>query len=370
MTTRVHYFGTLPPFQGGIAQHGSRMAEGLREAGFEVLTTSWASQYPEWLYRGNQPTDADKAEADARIRFVARWWNPFDWWRVGRMAKSSLGLIEPWVTPFHALAVVVSFLAARPAPTILIVHNIETHEWFPFRTLLTKAALRCASSVIVHSVTVGDQVADLAPLTPVEVVPMPRLIEMIGSPLPARDSLRLLMVGYLRPYKGLEVALDAVDLLKDEDFPVQLVVMGEFWQPSVADVQQMIEQRTLGQYVSIRPGYVDDEHLVGALSEHHIVLLPYLTATQSAIAPLAHAAHRPVIASNLPGLAEQVDDGVDGLLFKAGSALDLANVVREAAGRLDSLYRGAVAHAELGVEEELITCLRRLVGGTASSRQR
>jgi glycosyltransferase involved in cell wall biosynthesis len=69
---------------------------------------------------------------------------------------------------------------------------------------------------------------------------------------------------------------------------------------------------------------------------------------------------RPVICSDIGGMAEMVEDGVGGLLFRAGDAADLARTMRRAAsenGLLEKLQRGlpevpeldqsAARHAEL-----------------------
>ena len=356
----IHYFGTFPPYRGGIAQHAAAVVGALRNSGYRVVTTSWASQYPRWLYKGHQPTPTELESAGGLANYVVRWWNPWGWWRVGRNARHGQGLIEQWVTPFHAFSVVLSAWAARPTPTILIVHNIETHEWFPVRKTLTRLALRSVSAVLVHSTAVGSQVTELASRTKVVHTPMPDLLEIRGSPLPSLDPLRLLMVGYVRPYKGLEVALDAVArLVEQQQMAVRLTVLGEFWEPTANEAARMVGERGLVDYVDLRPGYVEDSELAAAISEHHLILMPYLTATQSAITPLAHAANRPVIASRLPGLSEQVRDGVDGILFEPGSAGALAEAVLQAASRLDELHQGTANR--LQGAEALVQTLGRLL---------
>lgn len=53
----------------------------------------------------------------------------------------------------------------------------------------------------------------------------------------------------------------------------------------------------------------------------------------------AQAAQCPVVASNVPGISEVVTDGVDGLLFEAGSATALADRLLQVARTPDLLTR-------------------------------
>jgi glycosyltransferase involved in cell wall biosynthesis len=361
----LYYFGTLPPYRGGIAQHGSVVVGALRDHGYDVVTVSWESQYPAFLYKGYLPSANEKMMEDARTRFVARWWNPLDWWEIGRLARFSQGLIQPWTTPFHALSVVVSAVAARPTPTVLIVHNVETHEWFPLRNLLTRMAVRSVAAVLAHSDEVASHVYQLQPSTKVVRAAMPQLINVEGSALPPQDQLKLLMAGFVRPYKGLEVALDAVQLLKETGMELKLSVVGEFWKPSLATAETMVRERGLEKIVDLTDRYVSNSDLLAMLASHHLVVLPYLTATQSAIVPLAHAANRPVIASNLEGLAGQIEDGVDGVLFETGSAGAAAEAIEFAFGRLEALYQGTLDRSS-GVDE-LIKSLLPLFGAATES---
>jgi hypothetical protein len=59
---------------------------------------------------------------------------------------------------------------------------------------------------------------------------------------------------------------------------------------------------------------------------------------------------RPVICSDIGGMAEMVEDGVSGLLFRAGDAADLARTMRRAAsepGLLEKLQSGLPEVPEL-----------------------
>jgi hypothetical protein len=97
---RITYIGPVPPFRGGIAQHGARTVQALIDAGRPVEVLSWARQYPKALYPGRERDPAAKPFPGAR--FLLRWWDPVSWVRAGRRARRGDLMVFPWVTPVQA----------------------------------------------------------------------------------------------------------------------------------------------------------------------------------------------------------------------------------------------------------------------------
>jgi glycosyltransferase involved in cell wall biosynthesis len=73
------------------------------------------------------------------------------------------------------------------------------------------------------------------------------------------------------------------------------------------------------------------EDEIGALfARCDLVVLPYSSASQSGVIPIAAAFGIPVIATRTGGMVEQVEDGISGWLVDAGNADDLADAMRAA----------------------------------------
>jgi len=64
-----------------------------------------------------------------------------------------------------------------------------------------------------------------------------------------------------------------------------------------------------------------------------VVVLPYLSATQSGIAQIAFNFDRPVIATAVGGLGEVVKQGETGLVVPPGDPAALADAIRKFYGR-------------------------------------
>jgi glycosyltransferase involved in cell wall biosynthesis len=126
------------------------------------------------------------------------------------------------------------------------------------------------------------------------------------------DRPLLLFCGFVRPYKGLDVLLDALPLVLAER-PVHLLVAGEFWS-SNSPYQGQIARLGLEKAVTILNRYLTNEELSACIAQAAVVVLPYRTATQSAVIQTAFGQNTPVITTNVGGLPEVVDNGRTGLI--------------------------------------------------------
>jgi len=337
---RIVFAGPVPPLRGGIAQHGGRLVEALRAAGHELEVISWSAHYPRLLYRHDQRESG--AAPPAGARFDLAWWSPASWRRAGRAARRADLLVFPWVTAFHALPLRVMIAAARPTPAVAVVHNPLPHDPQPFQRALTRSVLRRAHGALVHGRRVARELHALTGLERVESVPMPALIEVAPAPLPPRPPLRLLFLGFVRPYKGLDLALGAVRLLVERGREVELTVAGEFWEP-LERWRARLRAEDLERCVELRPGFALPEEIGRLLAAHHLLVAPYRAATQSGVVPLAFAAGRPVVATDVGALAERVREGATGALAPPGDPAAFAAAIERAAARLEPLAAGALA---------------------------
>lgn len=304
----------------------------------DVTVLSWQHQYPKRLF-GRAQVDAD-AIPHPTARFMLRWWDPTTWWRAGRTARNGDLLVFPWTTPFHAVPYRVIMAVARGVPAVAIVHNAVPHEALPLQRPLTKWVISRCAGIVVHAQSIADEVAELVGPIETVVTPHPPNIAVEAEPLPDTSEMRLLFFGFVRHYKGVDIAIDAVAQLVERGVRCRLTVAGELWDP-VDTWQEMIADRGLTGLVELRTRYVPDTEVSAVLAEHHAVVLPYRTASQSGIAPLALAAGRPVIATRVGGLEEIIVDGVNGTLADPGDASSLADAIERCMNDIDAIAANA-----------------------------
>ena len=323
----IAYVGPVPPLTGGISQHGARSTQALTDAGHTVHIHSWASQYPKLLYRGPAADHGARLRDDAH--FELQWWDPRSWWRAGRSARRADLLVFPWVTPVTAPAYRTILAAASPTPAVAIVHNLRPHEPRPGDAALTRWVLARLKGALVHARSDVPLLESWAPQARVAWVPHPPNLEMSAEAPPPAPPHRLLFFGHVRPYKGLDVALEALRILLQRGVRVELTVAGHFWEP-VDTWEKDIARSGLAAAVTLMPGYVPDPDAARLFAGHHVVIAPYRSATQSGIVPLALAARRPIVATQVGGLSETVTEGVTGALSPPDDPNAFADAVERA----------------------------------------
>jgi glycosyltransferase involved in cell wall biosynthesis len=341
---RITFVGPVPPIRSGVSQHGGRLTEALARD-HDVIVLSWQHQYPKRFFPRAQV--AEDALPHPTARFVLRWWDPVSWWRAGRLARQGDLLVLVWTTPFHVLTYRLIMALAGRARTVAIVHNAVPHEQLPLQRPLTRWILSGCDGLVAHASTVAEELDELLGRRVETVItPHPPNVSVEPSPLPelAGNDLRLLFFGFIRPYKGLDVALGALARLRQRGFRHHLTVAGEVWDPT-EDWDEQVRRHGLEDQVDLRLGYVADGEVSQLLAEHHAALLPYRSATQSGIAPIAFAAGRPVVATAVGGLTDVISDGENGTLAGPGDERSLADAIQRCASNLPALAAGALRNA-------------------------
>src|SRR5207302_144829 len=125
--------------------------------------------------------------------------------------------------------------------------------------------------------------------------------------------------------EGLNVLLAAMPKVLSQ-IDCQLLIVGEFYD-SIERYRELIHKLELEQDVHIDSRYVPNEEVVGIFDRADVLVLPYLSATQSAVAQIALRNGLPLIASRTGGLSEVVIENVNGLLFPPGNSNALADKI-------------------------------------------
>lgn len=134
-----------------------------------------------------------------------------------------------------------------------------------------------------------------------------------------------------RPRKGIETLLEALQLLKAAGVNVHLRAVGGFETESYeAEVKQLANKLEVEEMITWT-GFQSD--INAQFQAMDLFVLPSLFGEGLPMVVLESMAQAvPVIASDVEGIPEAVRDGVDGLIFKPGSATDLAEKVTSIVG--------------------------------------
>ncbi len=308
--------GPLYPYRGGIAHFTHSLGRRLEARGHTVRAVTFRRQYPEFLFPGRTQFEASRpADAFDAPRLLDTI-NPVSWERTARHLRGlapDAVVFQYWM-PFLAPALGSVARRLGTARRLAVVHNALPHERRPGDRALGRYALRAMDGLLVLSDSVRRDVEALAPGVPVQPAAHP-VYDFFGEPvgraearaaldLPA-DAPVLLFFGFVREYKGLRVLLDAMPQIRERVPGVRLVVAGEFYDDE-APYREQVRRLGIGDAVRFDAAYIPNEHVGRYFGAADLVVQPYLSATQSGVAQIAYHFERPLVTTDVGGLAEAV----------------------------------------------------------------
>jgi glycosyltransferase involved in cell wall biosynthesis len=332
--------GPAHPLRGGIAAFNERLAAQLHQEGHQVILYSFSLQYPSFLFPGKSQYTASPAPDGLDIRTRLNSVNPLNWLRTGREIRRlnpDMVITRFWL-PFLAPSLGTVLRRIRRgghARIVCIADNVIPHEKRPGDRALTAYFLRACDAFIAMSTIVLNELRRLSP-KPAVLVAHP-LYDQFGGPMSPGEARRklgipregrlLLFFGFIRHYKGLDILLQAMADPRVRGLGVRLIVAGEFYE-SEGPYREMILQKGLGDAVILHSRFIADEKVSSYFSAADAVVLPYRSATQSGIAPLAYHFERPMLATRVGGLPETITEGKTGLLAEPNAPAVAAMIAR------------------------------------------
>lgn len=337
---KIAMIGPVHPYKGGIAHYTDLLCRALREDGNEVQLYSFKFQYPKLLYKKPQKDMKSSGFGTNDADFCIHTLNPFNWIKVvGRIKKQKPELIIlQWWHPYFAPCFWSICKLLRREKILFVCHNVFPHERFPLDRLLTKWTLGCGGYFITQSKMDARDLLSVKHDAVYRVTPHPTygmFCKQGMSMQKAREQLQidqgqrvLLFFGFVRKYKGLQYLLEAMKLLMERDFQVQLWVVGDFGE----DKEEYFEQiRTfkIGDQVHMVEGYVPDNEVEKYFVASDLVVLPYLSATQSGIVQIAFGFEKPVLVTEVGGLPDVVTNDKTGYVVEPRSAEMIAEAIMD-----------------------------------------
>lgn len=328
---RLALLGPAWPFRGGIAHHTSLLAEALA-ARHDLRFVGFSRMYPGWLYPGASDREPGgeplgRVQAEPLLDSLA----PHSWVRAGRrlVADRPDALILPWWVVFWAPQLWVVSRVARRAqvPVVFLCHNAVEHESAAWKRSATERVLGAGAAFLCQSDAEAGWLRRRFSGRPVVKVSHPSYGALssgasVAAPVTPPE---ILFFGFIRPYKGLDVLLEALPEVHART-GATLRVVGEHWgdpEPLRAQVRRL----GLEGVVTLELRYAATEEVPGLFARASLLVLPYRSATGCGPLQLAFGAGRPVVGSAVGSIAEAVRDGVDGLLVPPGEPAALSEAL-------------------------------------------
>ncbi len=319
---RITLIGPFPPFRGGISDFNSALFEELNKK-HDLQLINYSTQYPKFLFPGKTQYKEVVDEPPKSERILSSV-NPFSWKNTANKIikfNPDIVVIQYWMPFFTPALRKISELLKKDidAKIIAICHNINPHENHFFYQHFIKTFLNKIDRFVVMSEFVKSDLLKIVPNAKFKLTPHP-IYNIFGNTIDketARKNLNIkaknviLYFGLIREYKGLDILLKSIPKIKLELNDFIVIVAGECYEKT-EKYYKIIEKLNIENSVDLRLKFIPDNKVAQYFSAADVIALPYRTATQSGITQIAYNFNRPVIVSDVGGLAEIVPNGKVG----------------------------------------------------------
>lgn len=339
-----------PPYRGGISDLSALVAGELRKR-HDLLFVNYRRQYPRILFPGKTeykvgpPTDFENERILDSL-------NPLTWLQTVQRLQAygpEMVLFRYW-HPFFAplIMTIARRLRRHGIPSALLVDNLLPHESTPVDRILARHLLKSVSAAFTLSRSVANEIEIVSGRQPTGILfhPLYSQFEMFPDRDHARQKLGLderpvlMFFGLIRPYKGLDVFIKAMRLLRERMIPFQGLIVGECYEDA-ARYHALIRDEGVDDDVRFMDRFVPDAEVPIYFAAADTLVLPYRTASQSGIVGIALQLERPVVATRVGGLDEYIEDGRSGQLVAPDDPRALADALANllVSGSLDDMQK-------------------------------
>jgi D-inositol-3-phosphate glycosyltransferase len=340
---KIIIIGSAYPLRGGgISTFNERLSRALNESGHNSIIYNFSLQYPALFFPGKDQYTNEPGPKDLDIRIRINSLNPLNWISVGneiRKMKPDLVIFRYWI-PFMAPCfgtIARRIQKDKNIRIIAIADNIVPHEARPGDRLLTNYFIKGMQGFITMSKVVENSLLAFDDMKPRILTPHP-LYDNFGEAVPQKDAQAklgldpdykyLLFFGFIRDYKGLDILLQALTDERLQRLPLKLIVAGEFYSKPEPYLDY-IQSNNLSNRILMFTEFIPNNEVPLFFSASDLVVQPYKSATQSGVTQVAMHFNKPIITTNVGGLADMVRNGVIGYVVEPDSK-NLADAIIEA----------------------------------------
>lgn len=315
-------------FLGGLSVYTCRLANALADS-HDVSLLLIDRLVPTRLYPGAARVghDLTSLRYDERVRIIGE----LDWYwgtsmarmsRTLRTARPDVIVLQWWTAAtLHSYLMLARIAARIGIPVVIEFHETQDtgEAQIPLVASYCRRYVRRlvagAAGVICHSshdvelltATFGHDLLFEMPVAIAPHGPYDHVAKKLPA-APARERTRVLFFGLIRPYKGLEDLISALDDMSDreaEQFEVDVV--GETWESWTLPAEA-IEASPHRDRINFVNRYVSDAEAADYFARADVVVLPYRRGSASGPLQIAMSSGLHVVLYAVGGLVEAVRD--------------------------------------------------------------
>ena len=315
---KIFIIGPAYPLRGGPAQFNENLCAELIKEGHDAQIISYSLQYPNFLFPGSSQFETSgTAPHGIKIHTLVNTVNPFNWLKVARFIKKEKPdfiLFRYWLPFFGPSLGTIARLVRSKTQVLALTDNIIPHEKRFGDKAFTNYFVKSCHGFIAMSKTVLRDISKFSDTNNKAYSPHP-MYETYGAAVSmreAREKLKLnqdtklvLFFGLIRHYKGLDILLEAMAHPEIKKQNIKLLVAGEFYEDKQPYLD-LIRKHDLQDEIILHDTFIANEDLRYYFSASNLVAQTYRNATNSGVTMVGYYYEKPMLVTNVGGLAEIV----------------------------------------------------------------
>lgn len=335
---RIILVGTAFPYRGGLAAFNERLAIEFQKEGEDISIETFTLQYPNFLFPGKTQYSNGTAP-DLKINRSVHSVNPLNWRKTAKaIAKQNPDVVifAYWMSFMAPCFGTIARVLKRRcnARCIGLIHNMIAHEPSIFDKIFAPYFVNAMDGFFTLSQSVFKEIElfERKP-KPKSWSPHP-IYDTYGALISKEQACRhlglqpdkryILFFGFIREYKGLDLLLHAMANERIKNSNIHLLVAGEFYS-NEEKYKKLTEHLDL-QNITWFSEYIPDNEVNNYFCAADVIVQPYKSATQSGVTQVGYHFEKPMIVTNVGGLAEIIPDEKVGYVVEPNSHA-LANAI-------------------------------------------
>lgn len=339
--------GVYPPRIGGPSLQTQRIAQGLIDRGISVKVVTYGSSARSESIEGVPVTFLDGNSPSGAINKLQYNWQKYrDLYRI-------IQEFQPTVIQMQTAAGNLAFLTGiiarqQQIPTLLKYTGdlawekanaqklSDDRAQTPILSTIQRSLFALYSRIWATTPLFESRLLEDFRIAPQKVLLLPNFIDLQPFEAIAQsrtstesiDRINLLTVARLRPWKGVDICIEAIAKLSD--LPVHLKIVGDGEDAYVRSLKDLAQQFKVSDRVEFA-GAVPPEQVAEAYRTAHLFLLASQYEPFGIVLLEAMAAQVPIVATAVGGIPQVVEAGVSAQLVPPSNADALAAAIRSIA---------------------------------------
>ena len=322
---KIIIVGTAFPYRGGLAAYNERLAREYVKQGHDVEIITFSLQYPGFLFPGTSQFSTELPPQGLIIRRMIHSMNPLNWIKVGlkiRKMSPDMVIFSYWMAFMAPCFGTMARYARSPrTKMVALIHNMIPNEPSILDKLFPAYFVKAMDGFVAMAESVLSDIEHFDKENKPKAISPHPIYDHYGAALTKQEAAMklglfeqknyVLFFGFIQHNKGLDLLLEAFADVRLRKLTVKLIVAGEFYENPSSYMQQII-RLGLDDMVELRTGFIPDNEVRNYFSIADLIAQPYKAATQSGVSQIAYHFEKPMLVTNVGGLAKIVPNGKVG----------------------------------------------------------